>query len=205
MANSENSTATNDQLFAGKNLICKNLSFRGDLFYRPRYGSNLFKGVWKEKEVAVRRIQKTECHSQWEKMVARHEKGILNHENVLKILGFEEDTEWRYFALEQFHLTLEENLKYNSDGGLLSDALILLQMARGINYIHSKGLAHGNLNPNTVLLADSIPPRVKISEFGLTNSIDCSSATDSVESDDLADEPSDKNKWVHRHQQFLEA
>ncbi|KZS12225.1 Uncharacterized protein APZ42_022291 [Daphnia magna] len=77
-------------------------------------------------------------------------------------------------------------------------------MASGINYIHSKGLAHGNLNPNTVLLAYSIPRRVKISEFGLTNSIDFSSATDSVESDDIADEPSHKNKWDPQYKKFLE-
>lgn len=68
----------------------------------------------------------------------------------------------------------------------------------------SKGLAHGNLNPNTVLLAYSIPRRVKISEFGLTNSIDFSSATDSVESDDIADEPSHKNKWDPQYKKFLE-
>ncbi|XP_057367233.2 uncharacterized protein LOC130688278 [Daphnia carinata] len=206
MANRENSKATIGQLFAGKNLVCRNELFLGSWVDPKQYHSNLFKGTWKEKEVAVRRNQKTECHSQWEKLVARHEKGTLNHENVLKIIGFAEDTEWRYFALELFYDTLKQRCRYGNDHGLPSDALFLLQMASGINYIHSKGLVHGNLNPNTVLFAYSIPPRVKISEFGLTNSTDFSSATDSVESD-VADELSNKNEkdqYKQIYQQYLE-
>lgn len=95
MANSENSNETTDQLFAGKQLVCRKKLFLNLVMSLPEWDCNLFHGVWKEKEVAVRRIQKTQCLNQWEKMVVRHENGSLNHENVLKILGFDEDTDFR--------------------------------------------------------------------------------------------------------------
>ena len=52
-----------------------------------------------------------------------------------------------------------------------SDAQVLSQIAKGINYLHKKGFAHGNLNPQTVLISQSQPVRIKVAEFGLTKFI----------------------------------
>jgi serine/threonine protein kinase len=52
-----------------------------------------------------------------------------------------------------------------------SDAQVLCQIANGIDFLHRKGLAHGQLNPNTILIAQSNPVRMKVSEFGLNRCI----------------------------------
>ena len=53
-------------------------------------------------------------------------------------------------------------------GPMPSDAQVLSQIAKGINYLHIKGFAHGILNPQTILIGHSHPVRMKVAEFGLT-------------------------------------
>ncbi len=48
-----------------------------------------------------------------------------------------------------------------------SEAQVLNQIARGVNYLHKNGFSHGNLNPQTILISQSRPVRIKVSEFGL--------------------------------------
>jgi hypothetical protein len=44
----------------------------------------------------VRRIQKTDCRENWKNIIDRHLANSLNHENVLNIIGYEEDMDrWR--------------------------------------------------------------------------------------------------------------
>lgn len=78
-------------------------------------------------------------------------------------------------------------------------------IVNGFDYF-SKGLVHGNLNPNAVLLVYSIPQRVKISEFGLTNLTDSGPATDSVKSDGTLQGSSNKknlDEYAQQYQEFL--
>lgn len=48
-----------------------------------------------------------------------------------------------------------------------SEAQVLSQIANGINYLHARNLTHGQLNPSTVLIAQSLSKRIKISDCGL--------------------------------------
>ena len=75
----------------------------------------------------------------------------------------------RYFAVELFQATLEQFCNGQYTGRMPSDAQVLCQIANGINFLHGEGLAHGQLNPNTILIAQ--PLRMKVSEFGLSRSI----------------------------------
>ena len=84
-------------------------------------------------------------------------------ENKINCISF------RYFAVELFHATLEQFCNGQYTGRMPSDANVLCQIANGIDFLHSKGLAHGQLNPNTILIAQ--PLRMKISEFGLSRFI----------------------------------
>lgn len=79
---------------------------------------------------------------------------------------------YRYFAVELFHATLEQfcSRQYHT-GRMPSDAKVLCQIANGIDFLHRKGLAHGQLNPNTILIAQSNPAQIKVSEFGLSRRI----------------------------------
>jgi hypothetical protein len=85
-----------DLLFKGKNIHCINeplFKVRGDsLVYRGR----LKKAEDQEEEIAVRKIKKTDCCDQWIDIFNKHiREDFIKHENVLKIIGYEEMDEWR--------------------------------------------------------------------------------------------------------------
>jgi serine/threonine protein kinase len=48
-----------------------------------------------------------------------------------------------------------------------SDAQVLSQISSGIDYLHKKGYAHGQLNPHAILISQSHPVQMKVSDFGL--------------------------------------
>jgi hypothetical protein len=87
-----------DLLFKGKNIHCrKKPLFKGcgnSLVY-----SGYFKKAedLKEEEIVVRKIKKTDCCDQWNDIFSQHfrEKNSIKHDNVLKIIGYEETDEWR--------------------------------------------------------------------------------------------------------------
>ena len=74
---------------------------------------------------------------------------------------------YRYFAIEPYAATLEQFCNGQYAGPMPSDAQVLSQIAKGINFLHTKGFAHGNLNPQTILVSQSQPVRMKVAEFGL--------------------------------------
>lgn len=51
------------------------------------------------------------------------------------------------------------------------DNQVLYQISKGLIYLHKKGLAHGNLTPETILIANSDPVKMKIADFGLCQGI----------------------------------
>jgi hypothetical protein len=66
----------------------------------------LYSGYFKKaedskEEIAVRNIKKTDCHDQWNDIVIKRtrEKDPIKHENVLKIISYEEMDEWRLFEI----------------------------------------------------------------------------------------------------------
>ncbi len=77
----------------------------------------------------------------------------------------------RYFAFELYSGTMEQFCNGQFTCTMPSDARVLFQMAEGINYLHKKRFAHGNLNPSTILISQS--GRIKVSEFGLYKFFDC--------------------------------
>jgi hypothetical protein len=87
-----------DLLFKGKNIHCRNEQlFKGcgdSLVY-----SGYFKKVedLKEEEIVVRKIKVTDCCDQWNEIFSKHtrEKDSIKHDNVLKIISYEEMDEWR--------------------------------------------------------------------------------------------------------------
>jgi hypothetical protein len=85
-----------DLLFKGENIHCrKEPLFEGlgdSLVYRGYFKSA---GDLKE-EIAVRKIKKTDCDEIWKDIVTKHTReDPIKHENVLKIIGYEEKDEWR--------------------------------------------------------------------------------------------------------------
>ncbi len=88
----ENSEEISDHLFKGEKLRCL-----GQPFLMKGGGSSMFKGFWKEKgkekEVAVRRVKRSDCTANWKDIVDSHVTGSLSHDNVLKVFEYEEETD----------------------------------------------------------------------------------------------------------------
>ncbi|XP_045031491.1 serine/threonine-protein kinase ppk14-like isoform X3 [Daphnia magna] len=182
MADAEQPEPAEDFIFKGKRLDCKNKIFGKGFF--------LFDGYWKEKEnagaekergksktsslkkqVAIRRIKNEDCLDGWKDVADKLVKDNLNHNNILRVFGYEEDVAngWRYFALEPYSATLYEYCDYKYDGPMPNESQVLYQITNGIFYLHGKRIVHGDLNPlNVVIAAQSRPVRMKISDFGLS-------------------------------------
>ncbi|XP_045030844.1 uncharacterized protein LOC116918436 isoform X2 [Daphnia magna] len=170
--------------FQGKKLECKNQFFGGGIL--------LFDGYWRseekgnadaelervklkapnlKKEVAIRRIKNEDCLDGWKDVSDKLVKGNLNHNNILRVFGYEEDVAngWRYFALEPYSATLYEYCNGKYKGAMPNESQVLYQITNGVNYLHGEGIVHGDLNPlNVVIAAQSRPVRMKISDFGLS-------------------------------------
>ncbi|XP_045031490.1 tyrosine-protein kinase HCK-like isoform X2 [Daphnia magna] len=182
MTDAEQPKPAEDFFFKGKRLDCKNKIFGKGFF--------LFDGYWKEnenagaekergksktsnlkKEVAIRRIKNEDCLDGWKDVADKLVKGNLNHNNILRVFGYEEDVAngWRYFALEPYSATLYGYCNGWYNGPMPNESQVLYQITNGIFYLHGKRIVHGDLNPlNVVIAAQSRPVRMKISDFGLS-------------------------------------
>lgn len=182
-----------ESIFQGNHLHCQAEDLLDDLGYGA-----VHRGVWKGEPVAIRRIDKSHCFPNWKESFDRHFNGTLDSDNVLKVFDFEEDSScrsvvfqkfkcdrsWavilnfnshRYFALELFGGTLEQFCNHQYRGSMPSDAQVLYQIAKGVDYLHKRGLAHGRLNPKAILISQSHPVKMKVSDFGLCQFKDCPS------------------------------
>ena len=83
--------------------IGEKLSVQKDVILREGIFGSVHRGLWKEtttkKEVIVKRIKKADSGETWEKVVGKHVKGKLNHENILRVYGYEEDVNELRFAI----------------------------------------------------------------------------------------------------------
>ena len=79
--------------------IGEKLSVQKDgILQKGKYVS-VYRGLWKKKEVIVKMIKKADSGETWEKVVGKHVKGKLNHENILRVYGYEEDVNELRFAI----------------------------------------------------------------------------------------------------------
>ncbi|KAK4004457.1 hypothetical protein OUZ56_006192 [Daphnia magna] len=183
MAEAEQLKSEQDLLFNGKKLVCNNQRLNP-------YVDGMYDGYWRrmeyprkpldpgkkwekieveQKEARIRRIKNEDCLDGW-KDVADN-LIIFDHNNILRVYSYEEDVAngWRYFALEPYSATLYEYCNGEYDGPMPNQSQVLYQITNGVNYLHGKGIVHGDLNPlNVVIAAQSLPVRMKISDFGLS-------------------------------------
>ncbi|GAB2252592.1 hypothetical protein Droror1_Dr00005439 [Drosera rotundifolia] len=104
----------------------------------------------------------------------------LSHPNVIKYLcGFHEEDKKEYFLIMELmstdlrtHIKEMCGPKRRLPFSLLVAVDIMLQIARGMEYLHSQKIYHGNLNPSNILIKSRNSfiegyIRAKISGFGL--------------------------------------
>ncbi|KAI9561343.1 hypothetical protein GHT06_012299 [Daphnia sinensis] len=74
-----------------------------------------------------------------------------------------------YFALEPYSATLYEYCNGKYKGPMPNESQVLYQITNGVSYLHLNAIIHGDLNPlNVVIAAQSLPVRMKFSDFGLS-------------------------------------
>ncbi|XP_046645970.1 serine/threonine-protein kinase/endoribonuclease IRE1-like isoform X2 [Daphnia pulicaria] len=136
----------------------------------------VYKGLWGEEAVAVKRIQSANTESN-----EKEEEALksLNHPNVIKLLDVEVDKDFRYYVLELCQLSLhqlfwgDKNQKKCREK-MPSDKEVFLQLAMGLAHIHEMRLIHRDLKPENVLIwVDSTGETVlmKWADFGLSKPV----------------------------------
>ncbi|KAI9550242.1 hypothetical protein GHT06_001529 [Daphnia sinensis] len=139
------------------------------------YGS-VFKGKYAGREVAVKRVQIHLVNKLEEEAMKK-----LSHPNVVKLFHCESDADFRMYALELCDASLDQlfpksddTKKYN--GPMPRHFEVLVQLASGLEHIHSKELIHRDIRPNNVLISKtttspSVEVTIKLADFGLSKQV----------------------------------
>ncbi|KAF8631106.1 hypothetical protein AX17_005151 [Amanita inopinata Kibby_2008] len=96
----------------------------------------------------------------------------LSHEYVLPFFGIHEDQSESFISLVSPYMekgTLTQ-WRRDSDPPVVEIEKRMLEVAEGVQYLHSEGVIHGDLRGNNILLDSHM--HVKIADFGLTRHSD---------------------------------
>ncbi|XP_057372421.1 serine/threonine-protein kinase/endoribonuclease IRE1-like [Daphnia carinata] len=126
----------------------------------------VFLGTFAGEEVAVKRIQLRMDKDANDARQSREEEAMkkLEHPNVLKLIEVQKDLDFKYFILELCLGTVSDHIKGNYKGPMPSEIDGMIQMASGLQYIHSRQFVHRDIKPGNVLISKSHV--LKISDFG---------------------------------------
>ncbi|KAF8351860.1 kinase-like domain-containing protein [Amanita rubescens] len=148
-------------------LFVKGINAKVDYDYVGRGGFGfVFKGELGGAAVALKLLYKTRHNDDFcrEALMWRS----LNHERVLPFLGiFEDEGASRMFLVSPYmkNGTLSQWRKKTGHSTSEIQRLIL-EVAEGIQYIHSEGIVHGDLRGDNVLLDSHF--HAQVADFGLT-------------------------------------
>uniref|UniRef100_A0A1B6MTN9 non-specific serine/threonine protein kinase n=1 Tax=Graphocephala atropunctata TaxID=36148 RepID=A0A1B6MTN9_9HEMI len=131
-------------------------------------GTFVFRGQFEARAVAVKRLL-PECFT-----LADREVSLLResdaHANVVRYFCTEQDSQFRYIALELCAATLQDYVEKRVYNEELGERVLLSQATAGLLHLHSLNIVHRDIKPHNVLL--SMPGsggevRAMISDFGL--------------------------------------
>lgn len=91
-------------------------------------------------------------------------QSYCNHENILKLYGFFDDSDYIYLILEYMEEgTLFTHLKKTKTLTEEEAAVKLQQVAEAITYLHEKGIAHRDIKPENIVMSNGVG---KLCDFG---------------------------------------
>lgn len=95
----------------------------------------------------------------------------LRHENLVRVIDAEINKDHTYMIMEYVNGTfLNEVLKKFNSISEINSIKISLEICKALIYLISKGIPHGNLKTNNIILTKN--PAVKVTDFGLAKVID---------------------------------
>ena len=120
-----------------------------------------------EKVCALKKIQAEDSERTTDEELFLYQKKI-NHSNVVKVLGLFKHHKDMYIAME----LCEDNLNqhYIKNRPDMKDRYsMMVDMAKGVNYLHSKEIIHRDLKPDNILMKyDGNRPVCQISDYQMT-------------------------------------
>lgn len=133
------------------------------------YG-NVFKGEWKETEIALKQIIPSYNFDRKEFMRELSKMIELRHSSIVRLLAFTLDHQtgilMEFMPMSSALCFLQShNTKSQNPVTREEMSVWAYQIADGMNYIHNRGIVHGNLGARNVMLQTR--NQAKISDFGL--------------------------------------
>jgi serine/threonine protein kinase len=128
-------------------------------------------------EYAIKIFEQNHSHSFDQEMAALEQLG--HHPHIVRLFFYSKANSDCFLIMEKMDMELSEYLKRrvaSDDCRLLEAVVLMLRIAEGVRYIHSKRMAHRDLKPGNVLVTVedrssqslSRARSVKIADFGLT-------------------------------------
>ncbi|VDM32138.1 unnamed protein product [Hydatigera taeniaeformis] len=140
------------------------------------YGE-VFKAVYQKSRgiVAIKRISKKAlCKRAQDNLV--EEIGILKklqHRNIVKMIDFSWDLDYVYIFMEYLGGgDLGSFLKSKRSLPERTIRYFLQQLAFALHYLYERNIVHMDIKPQNILLTTSVPPVLKLADFGFAKSLE---------------------------------
>ncbi|XP_045035915.1 tyrosine-protein kinase Fes/Fps-like [Daphnia magna] len=135
----------------------------------------VFLGAFEGRQVAVKRIELRKSNE--EEVLLE-----LDHPNIVKLFHVQTDANFKYYVFElcdaslrDLFLKSDDKIKYNGPIPRLIE--VFLQLASGLEHIHSKRIVHRNIHPSNILIAtrrtdQNVEVTIKMAGFHLSKRVD---------------------------------
>jgi uncharacterized membrane protein YgcG/tRNA A-37 threonylcarbamoyl transferase component Bud32 len=145
----------------------------GSIVGSGSYGE-VYRGIYKHKVVAIKRIASSQdSHMAQSFLQEVRAMVLLDHPNILRLLAIAVKSPYTYIVSEYCKFgSLEDYLKAQGSSISTADKLkFITDAARGMQYLHSKGVSHRDLKLNNLLVTEN--RAVKVGDLGTaTTSVD---------------------------------
>ncbi|KAJ6486751.1 kinase-like domain-containing protein [Mycena sanguinolenta] len=149
----------------------------------PTFGggfSDVYQASYQGKTVALKRLRTFTADSTPHRTRLQFYKEALvwqglRHPFVLPLLGIDRSTFAPSFCMVSPWMKHGTVLKYLQDHGRGDVNRLLLEIAQGLDYLHSMNVVHGDLRGTNILISDD--GNACLSDFGLAMSIDDADST----------------------------